>query len=126
MVASVLEEAPSVFGTNRRQCYAYRFYQSLFRSGSGLAEQVLDLGEGLFYGVSMRRFILSRANVVASGDSVVPKHPFALRFHTHSVWAGYEWPGARWDPSGAALPFEVRPPANGGGHTPSRSRREQA
>ena len=32
MVASVLEEAPSVFGTNRRQCYAYRFYQSLFRA----------------------------------------------------------------------------------------------
>jgi hypothetical protein len=51
MVASVLEEAPSVFGTNRPQCYAYRFYQSLFRSGRGLAEQVLDLGEGLFYGV---------------------------------------------------------------------------
>ena len=31
--------------------YAYRFYQSLFRCGRGLAEQVLDLGEGLFYGV---------------------------------------------------------------------------
>jgi hypothetical protein len=74
----------------------------------------------------MRRHILSRANVVASGDSVVPELPLALRFHPHSVWAGYERPGARWDPSGEALPFEVRSPANSGGHTPSRSRLERA
>src|SRR5215218_5389909 len=35
------------------------------------------------------------------------------------------WLGARWDPSGSALPFQVRSP-KGGGHTPYRSRRDQA
>ena len=80
----------------------------------------------VLFGVSMRRHILSRANVVASEATRSNQRPLALRFHPHSVWAGYEWPGALWDPSGAALPFEVRPPANSGGHTPSRSRREQA
>src|SRR5215213_8528704 len=31
--------------------------------------------------------------------------------------------GARWDPSGATLPFEPRPPMESGGHTPNiRSR----
>jgi hypothetical protein len=34
--------------------------------------------------------------------------------------------GARWDPSGAALLFEVRPLAQSADHTPSRSRRDEA
>ncbi len=36
----------------------------------------------------MRRYILSRANVVALGYSV-DRCPLALRFHSHCVWANY-------------------------------------
>jgi hypothetical protein len=50
----MLEEAPSVLGTDRRERGCYRLYQSLFAPGRSLAKQVLDLGERLFYGVEVR------------------------------------------------------------------------
>ncbi len=49
-------------------------------------------------GVSMRRHILSRANVVASGNSV-NRVPYALRFHPHSFRA-YQ---------GGSVLFGIRP-----------------
>src|SRR5215207_8330405 len=51
MVSGMLEEAPGVCGSNRRQRSTYRFYLSFFAPGSDLAQQLLDLGERLFYGV---------------------------------------------------------------------------
>jgi hypothetical protein len=61
-----------------------RFHQCLEGPRFGLPQDPFDLREGLLYGVSMRRHILSRANVVASGSSVEPTplsatFPSALR-----------------------------------------------
>ena len=47
MVATVLEEAPRVPGSDRRERSADRLYQGLAGAGFGLAQQPLDLGEGL-------------------------------------------------------------------------------
>jgi hypothetical protein len=122
----VSEKALRILRGDRIERAAHRFDQCLPASALRFSQDAFYLGEGFLDGVSMRRHTLSRANVVASEATRSNQRPLALRFHPHSVWAGYEWPGARWDPSRAALPFAVRPPANSGGHTPSRSRREQA
>jgi len=47
----MLEVTPGVSGGDRRERRAYRVYQSLFRPGCSLAQQVLYLGERLFYGL---------------------------------------------------------------------------
>ena len=47
MVATVLEEAPRVPGSDRRERSADRLHQGLAGAGFGLAQQPLDLGEGL-------------------------------------------------------------------------------
>src|SRR5215210_7428687 len=51
----MLEEALGVFGSDRRERRAYRIQQSLLAPGRGPAQQVLDLGERLFYGVVVWR-----------------------------------------------------------------------
>jgi hypothetical protein len=51
----MLKVTSDVFGSDRRQRRCYRFYQSLFAPGCCLAQHVLDLGEGFFYGVVVRR-----------------------------------------------------------------------
>jgi hypothetical protein len=80
------KEAVSVLGGDRVEGSADRLDQSLATPGRCPPQQRLDLRESLFYGVSMRRHILSRANVVASGNSVNGV-PYALRFHPHSFRA---------------------------------------
>src|SRR5215208_240618 len=55
MVATVLEEAPRVPGSDRRERSADRLQQGLAGAGFGLAQQPLDLGEGLLDGVVVRR-----------------------------------------------------------------------
>src|SRR3954447_2158892 len=47
----MLEVAQGVFGSDRIERLAYRFYQSLFASGRGFAQQVLNLAERLLYGI---------------------------------------------------------------------------
>jgi hypothetical protein len=47
----MLKVAQGVFGGDRPERVAYRFYQSLFAPGRGFAQQVLDLAERLLYGV---------------------------------------------------------------------------
>jgi hypothetical protein len=70
--------------------------------------------QGTLMGVSMRRPILSRANVVAlpKGNSISAKAPSrCVSIRTHSTRASRRRLGARWDPRpGKALPFEPRPP----------------
>ena len=74
---------------------------------------------GTLIGVSMRRHILSRANVVASEKQLDQPKPLRAPFlFALCLRASRRWLGARWDPSGAALPFGPRPPMESGGHTP--------
>jgi hypothetical protein len=51
----MLEVAPGVIGTDRSERRCYRIQQGLLAPGRGLAQQVLDLGERLFYGVVIGR-----------------------------------------------------------------------
>ena len=52
-ISGVLQEAPGVFRADRGERRRYPSQQSLLASGFGLAEQVLDLGKSLFYGVAV-------------------------------------------------------------------------
>ncbi len=83
-VAAVLEEPSSVLRSHRIQCPPHGLDQGLAGSCSCPPQKCLHLRERLLDGVSMRRHILSRANVVASGNSVEPTplsaaFPSALR-----------------------------------------------
>jgi hypothetical protein len=108
-----------------RPCASCRCRSSSFPGTPNNTRQGRRPPTGALIGVSMRRHILSRANVVASERQLDQPKPlrapflFALRLR-----AIRRWLGARWDPSGAALPFEPRPPMESGGHhTPNiRSR----
>src|SRR5215210_8871249 len=82
----MLEEPLGVLCSHRIQRPPHRLDQDLAGSCSCPPQLPLYLGERLLYGVSMRRHILSRANVVASGNSVNGV-PYALRFHPHSFRA---------------------------------------
>ena len=82
----MLEEPSNVLHSHRIQRPAHRLDQGLAGSYSCPPQQPLHLRECLLDGVSMRRHILSRANVVASGNSVNGV-PYALRFHPHSFRA---------------------------------------
>ncbi len=77
------EEPLYILSANGSQCSTHRLDQSPLGAGADLPEDVLDLREGFLYGVSMRRHILSRANVVAleRGNSI-SQSPFALRFYS--------------------------------------------
>jgi hypothetical protein len=111
-VAAVLEEAvSSITRYQRVQSLTLSLYQCLAGTCPGSPQQRLELGEGFFYEISMRKRILSRANVVASGNRL-SQLPLALRSHPHCVWMSHKWHRTRCDPSGAVLPFEVRPSAN--------------
>jgi len=105
----VLEEAPSIFGVNRRrQGRSYRFHQSLFAPGRGLAEQVLDLGKRFFYRVVVggvgRQVDQLLAVVLLDqlpdalwpvGTEIVHHHDlaFAQAWHQHLLHVGLEDPG---------------------------------
>jgi hypothetical protein len=79
-VAAVLEEAVSSIARYQRvQSSTLSLYQCLAGTCPGSPQQRLELGEGFFYEISMRKRILSRANVVASGNSVEPT-PFGATF----------------------------------------------
>jgi hypothetical protein len=56
--------------------------------------QRLELRETLLYEVFMRRYILSRANVAASGYSVLPNAPLRYVSTRTPCGADYEWPRA--------------------------------
>jgi hypothetical protein len=47
----MLEEAPCIARRNRVERLAHRFQQGFAGTRLGLAQQRLELGEGLFYGV---------------------------------------------------------------------------
>src|SRR5215212_10693002 len=98
-VTAVAEKASGISDRDGVESHTNRLHQSLAAPGPALPEQRLQLGKRLFYGVSMRRYVLSRANVVTRGDSAEPV-PLNATFPFALWWAGYERPGARWDPSG--------------------------
>jgi hypothetical protein len=50
MVAAVLEEAPRIFGTERRDRSSDGLQQSLSATGFGFAQKAFDLAECLLYG----------------------------------------------------------------------------
>ncbi len=62
------EEASGVPGADRLKRRSRRSDQGLAGAGLPPAQYALGLRKGLLDGVSMRRHILSRATVVASGD----------------------------------------------------------
>jgi hypothetical protein len=79
-VAAVLEESvSSIARCQRVQSSTLSLYQCLAGTCPGSPQQRLELGEGFIYEISMRKRILSRANVVASGNSVEPT-PFGATF----------------------------------------------
>jgi hypothetical protein len=61
----MLKVTSNVFGSDRRERCCYRIYQGLFGPGCCLAEQILDLGKGLF------------------------DEPTTVRLHTHASLSGY-------------------------------------
>jgi hypothetical protein len=54
-VSTVLEEALRVTSADRRDRLSHRLHQSLAGSSLGFAQETLDLGEGFFDGVEVRR-----------------------------------------------------------------------
>ncbi len=54
-VFAVLEEAPRIAGRNGVQGRAHRLNEALSGTRGGFPEKRLDLGEGLLYGVEVRR-----------------------------------------------------------------------
>jgi hypothetical protein len=66
MVAIVLEVAPRVPGSDRRERPAERFHQGLAGAGFGLAQQPLDYGEGPFTVASWRFQVASPIHALPS------------------------------------------------------------
>ena len=54
-VSTVLKEAPGVTSADRRDRPSHRLYRSLAGPSLGFAQDTLDLGEGFFDGIEVRR-----------------------------------------------------------------------